>query len=177
MKHFRVILIAAALVLYGGVTSGFAQRGPVGGHGGGANMGDEHMRGGGKGSRTVGKEQTSTPGAVVKEQTPTPGAKNAAAHLLANNTKLSSRLQGLLPAGTNLQDAAQGFEHLGQFVAAVHVSHNLGIPFDQLKAKTVGPSAVSLGQAIRELKPNVNAREEAVKANEQAVEDMEKSRS
>lgn len=166
MKHFRVILIAIALVLYGGVTSGFAQRGPVGGHGGGANIGDEHMRGGGKSSRTVGKEQT-----------PTPGAKNAADQLLANNTKLSSRLQGLLPAGTNLQDAAQGFEHLGQFVAAVHVSHNLGIPFDQLKAKTVGPSAVSLGQAIRELKPNVNAREEAVKANEQAVEDMEKSRS
>ncbi len=93
--------------------------------------------------------------------------------LLTQNTKLSSNLQGLLPRGTNLQDAAKGFNHLGDFVAAVHVSHNLAIPFDQLKTKMM--DGESLGQAIHELRPDSNAREEAIKANEQALHDMEKS--
>jgi hypothetical protein len=54
--------------------------------------------------------------------------------LLTQNTKLSSNLAALLPTGTDLQLAAQGFKNLGQFVAAVHVSHNLGIPFACLKS-------------------------------------------
>jgi len=37
----------------------------------------------------------------------------------------SQRLLGNNPPGTNLQSAATGFKNLGQFVAAVHVSHNL----------------------------------------------------
>src|SRR5262249_22535635 len=66
---------------------------------------------------------------------------------LTNNTQLANKLSGLLPPGTDLQTAAQGYKNLGQFVAAVHVSHNLGIPFDQLKAKMIGPPAESLGKA------------------------------
>ncbi len=93
--------------------------------------------------------------------------------LLSQNSKLSSNLQGLLPTGTNLQDAAKGFDHLGQFVAAVHVSHNLGIPFDQLKSEMMNGN--SLGEAIHKLRPNVDARHEAIRANQQALDDMEKS--
>jgi hypothetical protein len=33
----------------------------------------------------------------------------------------------------------------------------------------------SLGEAIHKLKPNVDARQEAIKANQQALNDMEKS--
>lgn len=96
---------------------------------------------------------------------------------LEDNTKLASKLQSLLPAGTNLQQAAQGFKNLGQFVAACHVSHNLGIPFDQLKAKMMGPPSVSLGKAIQALKPTANAKEEASKAEKQAKQDMDDSKS
>src|SRR5258708_27415741 len=95
---------------------------------------------------------------------------------LSDNTKLSGKLQSLLPAGTNLQQAYQGFKNLGQFVAAVHVSHNLGIPFEQLKAKMTGPSAESLGKAIEQLKPTANAKAEAKKANKQADQDMDDSK-
>ena len=94
---------------------------------------------------------------------------------LEDNTKLASKLQGLLPAGTNLQNAAQGFKNLGQFVAAVHVSHNLGIPFDQLKAKMMGPPKESLGQAIHALKPAANSKEETKKGEKQAKQDMDDS--
>jgi hypothetical protein len=94
---------------------------------------------------------------------------------LTDNTKLAAKLQSLLPAGTNLQTAAQGFKNLGQFVAAVHVSHNLGIPFDQLKAKMMGPPKESLGKAISQLKPTANAKTETKKANSQATDDMNDS--
>lgn len=68
------------------------------------------------------------------------------------NHQLDQRLQTLLP-GTNVSDAAMGFKNWGQFVAAVHVSNNLNIPFASLKAKMTGPSPMSLGQAIQALRP------------------------
>jgi hypothetical protein len=92
---------------------------------------------------------------------------------LASNTQLASKLQGLLPLGTDLQAAAQGFKNLGQFVAAVHVSHNLGIPFDQLKAKITGPGAENLGKAIHDLQPAANAKAEVKKAEHEAHSDLD----
>ena len=94
----------------------------------------------------------------------------APGQLLTQNTQLSSKLSGLLPAGTDLQTAAAGFRNLGQFVAAVHVSHNLGIPFDQLKCTelatadacgtmTVPSKGLRLGQAIQTLKPTMSSAE------------------
>ena len=96
---------------------------------------------------------------------------------LEDNTKLASKLQSLLPPGTNLQQASQGFKNLGQFVAAVHVSHNLGIPWDQLRAKMIGPPSESLGKAIQALKPTANAKKEASKAERQAKQDMDDTKS
>jgi len=93
---------------------------------------------------------------------------------LAANPKLDSKLQSLLPPGTNLQTAASGFKNLGQFVAAVHVSHNLGIPFNQLKVKMLGPPSESLGKAIHDLKPTANAKVETKKAESEAHEDLDK---
>jgi hypothetical protein len=88
---------------------------------------------------------------------------------LTRNTNLTARLQMLLP-GVDLKTAASGFKNLGQFVAAAHVSHNLDIPFDALKSKMTGANAESLGKAIHELKPGVNAEKEAKEATEEAKE-------
>ena len=88
--------------------------------------------------------------------------------LLMQNTQLSSKLGGLLPAGTDLQTAAAGYRNLGQFVAAVHVSHNLDIPFAQLKCTELATAAACpnmtvpskgshLGQAIQTLKPTMSS--------------------
>lgn len=75
--------------------------------------------------------------------------------------------QGLLPTHANLQDAAHGFKNLGQFVAAAHLSHNLGIPFDQLKSMMTGTRHDSLGKAIHTLKPDADSKAE-VKAGHEA---------
>jgi hypothetical protein len=102
-------------------------------------------------------------------------SQSSVSEKLTDNTKLASKLQSLLPTGTNLQNAAQGFKNLGQFVAAVHVSHNLGIPFDTLKAKMIGPPKESLGQAIHALKPDAKAKAETSKATKQAKQDIDDS--
>src|SRR5260370_13907574 len=97
--------------------------------------------------------------------------------VLDHNSHLSAKLEKLLGiSGPNalqtLKSDASGFKNFGQFVAAVHVSHNLDIPFADLQAKMVGDNAVSLGKAIQELKPDVDSKGETKKANAEATEDV-----
>jgi len=80
------------------------------------------------------------------------GAARLASRLSTNST-LAARAQALLPAGTNLQAAAAGFESEHQFLLAEHVSRDLNIPFAQLKAKVTGTDPVSFKQAVSALRP------------------------
>lgn len=82
---------------------------------------------------------------------------------LQKNTNLAAKLTSRLPAGTDLMTASAGFRNLGQFVAAVNVSNNLGIPFAQLKAKMV-TDGLTLGQTIQALRPAASATVEAQRA-------------
>ena len=87
---------------------------------------------------------------------------------LQRNTNLASKLQSRLPAGTDLGTAAAGFRNLGQFVAAVNVSNNLGLDFTTLKTAMV-TDGKSLGQAIQSQKgTTVNATQEAQRAQADA---------
>jgi hypothetical protein len=137
----------------------------------------QHGHGGGA-SSSMGSAHSPSASTNVKSGDGKGGSNNSPSSIgekLTDNTKLASKLQSLLPAGTDLQMASQGFKNLGQFVAAVHVSHNLGIPFDQLKAKMIGPPKESLGKAIEQLKPTANSKTETKKANDQAKQDMSDS--
>jgi hypothetical protein len=175
MTRSVVFFPVLALVLCFGKPT-FAQHGPgIGGgvHGGGGmpniSRGEGRGQSGSKAGVPAGQDSK---GQVFKDDSGSNGKKTTS-ELLTQNSKLSSNLQGLLPTGTKVEDAAKGFDHLGEFVAAVHVSHNLGIPFDQLKTEMTNGN--NLGEAIHKLRPNVDARQEAIKANQQALNDMEKS--
>lgn len=102
---------------------------------------------------------------------PAARGNDAAAHL-RQQPQLRTKLAALLPPGTNLETAATGFKTFGQFVAAVHVSRNLNIPFDQLRARLIGPNAMSLGQAIQTLRPSTDVNREVKRAEAEAREDM-----
>lgn len=92
---------------------------------------------------------------------------------LQRNTNLASKLQSRLPAGTNLMLASEGFRNLGQFVAAVNVSNNLGIPFVELKTRMVD-RGMSLGQAIQDARPaTTNTTTVVVRAERDADEMIE----
>ncbi len=99
---------------------------------------------------------------------------------VSQNAGLSKQLQPLVPQGMTLESAAAGFRNQGQFVAALHVSHNLNIPFDQLKTIMTGPGSVSLGKAIQELRPNLDSKslkDNTTLAEHQAERDIAQSKS
>ena len=77
---------------------------------------------------------------------------------MATNPNLASRVQSLLPPGTSLEAAASGFKDEGQFIAALHVSRNLNIPFNELKADLSKSKNGSLGRALHDLRPELHAR-------------------
>ncbi len=113
-----------------------------------------------------------------KEEAFKPGSKTPR-ELLTQNKKLSDRLSTILkqqnPPVIDLQAASQGFKTLSQFVVAVHISYNLGIPFDQLK--TLAQTSKDFSASIHVLKPEADAQAEIKKAAEQYIGDMEESQS
>ncbi len=111
----------------------------------------------------------------------TPQTKQTPSQMLASKPNLNKTLKGLLPDGTDMSTVCDRFRNLGQCVAAVHVSHNLGITFTELKTKMVGTPAsgntpavapMSLGKAIQAIDPKADATAEVNKANKQAKADL-----
>jgi len=124
-------------------------------------------------------------------------ASSSPNELLTRNTKLDSTLttnlhsKNLLPAGTDLKSACSGFRNLGQCVAAIHVSHNLDIPFACMKADMTGlapptdakcpagtgSSKMGLSKSIQALAPNANSKEEATTGAKEADSDLKEAES
>jgi hypothetical protein len=120
-------------------------------------------------------------GQRVTEIQPTPGsskgrpsgaARTAALspvqRQLARNANLADRVTDRLPKGFDAVSASSGFRTLGQFAAAVAASNNLEIPFVTLKSRMVD-RGVSLGEAIRELRPSADHRAEVRRAERDAA--------
>ena len=111
------------------------------------------------------KTTTITSGTGI---TPTTTTLTPVQQKLQQNTNLASKLETRLPKGTDLMTASEGFRNLGQFVAAVNVSNNLGIDFVNLKTSMVD-DGLSLGQAIQTWKPTANSTQEASRAESHAT--------
>jgi hypothetical protein len=155
----KLAFLASAVVSFASLTAGCGQHTQAQGRGATAS--------GSQPSRAV----SSSKGETSKAGPKTPGEQ------LTQNKKLSDKLSALLrqqnPPVTDLQAASQGFKILAQFVAAVHISHNLGIPFDQLK--TPAQTSENFSKSIHVLKPDADAKAEIKKAAEQYIDDMEES--
>jgi hypothetical protein len=86
---------------------------------------------------------------------------------LQRNTNLADKLRSRLPAGTDLLAASADFRNLGQFVAAVNVSNNLGLKFTDLKTRMVDQH-MSLGQAIQDVRGGTDSQTVALRAEQDA---------
>jgi hypothetical protein len=135
-------------------------------------------------SKTTNKPTTSKP------TTPTTPLNPIAAKITSKpnlNAKISAMLPTIKGKTMSLNDASMGFKNQGQFIAALHVSQNLNIPFMDLKNAMVtktGTGATaefkqtsSLGQAIQTVKKNADATTEVEKAETQASADVTTSSS
>lgn len=110
------------------------------------------------------KSQTGTATTPIATVAPPPA--------MPKNPKLVARLQGMLPAGMTVEQAALGFRNQGQFIAAVQVSNNLGIPFADLKTSMV-TDGLSLGRSIQQWKPTLDGEVEAARAQRWANQQLE----
>jgi hypothetical protein len=98
---------------------------------------------------------------------------------LTDNPALLTRLKAIYPDKTDAQltDMAKDFNTLGQFIAAVHVSNNLTIPWDDLKLKMMPKptgGGMTLGEAIHASKPELTSgavNTEVKKAEDQSKKD------
>jgi hypothetical protein len=117
--------------------------------------------------KTADTAKSETHTKTTAATTPTGLALTPVQQKLQRNTNLASKLQTRLPAGTDLNAAAAGFRNLGQFVAAVNVSNNLGLDFTTLKTAIV-MDGKSLGQAIQAQKSTVDGSTVAARAEHDA---------
>jgi len=136
--------------------------------------GNTHASGGGNPHSTGGTSTTTKSGTTATGTSPTTTTGTGTTvtltpvqQKLQKNTNLADKLRTRLPANTDLMDAAKGFRNLGQFVAAVNVSNNLGLDFTQLKTRMVD-DGMSLGQAIQTEKKTVDVETEVHRAETQA---------
>lgn len=93
------------------------------------------------------------------------GVEMSAPTVLRRNPGLAEKLRPFLPTNITPEQAVIGFDDITHFVAAVHASHDLGIPFTDLRCTELGGKYCSpetkaksrnLESAILSLKPGMN---------------------
>src|SRR5262245_10362801 len=126
-----------------------------------------------KPAATPAPRSVKQPGPAAKPLKPAPFVRH-----LEKNPALLSRVQALLPPGTMLGDDARGFRNQKEFIAALHASQDLNIPFAQLKAEMTGKGRDRdhLAEAIHDLNPGVDAKVAARRANFETRVDVEEAR-
>jgi hypothetical protein len=95
------------------------------------------------------------------------------------NPYLVSVLKPLVPQRSSLKQAATGFKNQRQFIAALHLSRNLVIPFDQIKIRVTGSHRMSLSDSLRDIRPSLSksmAKDEVKKAEKQAKDDESRAK-
>jgi hypothetical protein len=121
---------------------------------------------------TTGKPTSGTTSGSTSTSTSTSTPLNPIAAKISMKPPLYAKITALLPKDMTLNQASMGFKNQGQFIAALHVSQNLGCDcFKQLQADMT-KKHMSLGQAIQDVKKTANATVEAQKAETEANDDV-----
>jgi hypothetical protein len=122
---------------------------------------------------------TEPKAAPKEETTETKPSEMKVANGFDKNPYLASTVKPLLPPRTSVTNAAAGFKKERDFIAALHLSKNLVIPFDDIKTRVTGHHRMSLNDAIRDIRPSISknmAKEEVNKAERQAKDDESRAK-
>jgi hypothetical protein len=86
--------------------------------------------------------------------------------------EVRDRVKDVLNPGARLEIAAADFDNSEQFVTVAHAARNTKVPFMVLKDRVVNQGQ-SLAEAIREFKPELDAKAEVRRARAEARSDLE----
>ena len=181
MKKLLMLLLTVSVLVFLSASASAQGRGL----GNGPSVGQGH-------GQSVGHDQVKTGSGSTSSHDSHTDWQTRINDRFQNDPAFATKIKNLLGPNTTdaqLQAAMMGFKNRGQFTAAMHVSKNLGIPFDELKAKMTGVSTnqagqtvttapMSLGKAIQQLKPTLTpdqANGAAKIAEKQGSEDIEKA--
>lgn len=108
---------------------------------------------------------------AVCAQTPSqqPAANGAASAIAGTGGAESSRLAALSPAGMSAQEACTGLQSVAECATALHLAHNLTIPFTDLRSRLT--DGQSLAAALQAVKPDADVKSEVRRAERQARAD------
>jgi hypothetical protein len=99
----------------------------------------------------------------------------AANAVRADEPRVQERLKPVLNRGAKMEIAAQGFLTAEEFATVAHAAKNTNVPFMVLKHRVLNekrPLEDSMADAIREFKPELNAKAEVAKAQREAKADI-----
>src|SRR5262245_53247761 len=131
MNKVKTFILSLSIVVYSSGASIYPQ-----GKGGGNNAGPSANHGHGQSStRGPAKTNSSQSGDHSKSHDTKATWQTRLNDRMENDPAFQKRMESLLPKGMDLMTAEDGFKNHGQFIAALHVSKNLNIPFELLKAK------------------------------------------
>jgi hypothetical protein len=113
---------------------------------------------------------TATATAKAGSDTASPGEARVLA-ISASAESVQRRARTLLSFGTDVKTAASGFRNAEQFMTLAYAAKNTEIPFVLLKHRVL-TEGKSLADAIRELKPGLDATLEANRARLEARSEL-----
>jgi hypothetical protein len=93
-------------------------------------------------------------------------------HVAVWNPEVRDRVQKVLNKGTSMELAAEDFESPEEFVTVAHAARNTSVPFMVLKHRVINEGQ-TLAEAIREAKPELDAKAEVARARAAAQADLE----
>jgi hypothetical protein len=85
--------------------------------------------------------------------------------------ELRDRARAVLNRGTRLEIAAEGFGTAEEFLTVAHAAHNTTVPFMVLKHRVLNEGQ-SLADAIRQSKPEIDARAQVALARTTARSEL-----
>ena len=120
-------------------------------------------------SRSRAAERSAT---MKKEDRPVAIAVTA---VRADEPRVLARLKPVLNRGAKMEIAAEGFLTAEEFATVAHAAKNTSVPFMVLKHRVLNekrPLEESMADAIREFKPELNAKSEVERAQREARADL-----
>jgi hypothetical protein len=95
----------------------------------------------------------------------------ASSKLPATEPRLLDKLKPVLNRGARMEVAAEGFRSAEEFATVAHAARNTNVPFMVLKHRVV-MEGQTLEEALREVKPEVDAKAEVARAQAAAQSDI-----
>ena len=122
-------------------------------------------------TRSTPRARTTTPTRNVA--TPAAARRTAAAPpaMSASEPRMHDRLKPVLNRGARMDVAAEGFRSAEEFATVAHAARNTNVPFMVLKHRVLDEGR-TLEDALRDAKPEIDAKAEVARARAAAKTDV-----